>query len=112
MFRQHVKRVVCYLMLTMMVGIASNPAFASKPKTKLTMEAARKIAIAKEAGAVKSQELEKEKGRWIFSFDIERDEQIHEVGVDANTGEIVEDSVENPADEAKEKAKEHKKSPQ
>jgi uncharacterized membrane protein YkoI len=69
------------------------------------MEDARKIALQKESGNIKSQELEKERGRWIFSFDIERDKQIHEVGVDANSGEIVEDSVENPADEAKEKGK-------
>jgi Peptidase propeptide and YPEB domain len=77
-------------------------------KTKLSMEEARKIAVAKEAGKVNSQELEKEKGRWIYSFDIERDKQIHEVAVDANTGEIVEDSVENAADEMKEKAAENK----
>jgi hypothetical protein len=77
-------------------------------KTKLSMEEARKIAVAKEAGKVNSQELEKEKGRWIYSFDIERDKQIHEVAVDANTGEIVEDSVENAADEMKEKGQENK----
>jgi uncharacterized membrane protein YkoI len=71
-------------------------------KTKLSMEEARKIAVAKEAGKVNSHELEKEKGRWIYSFDIERDKQVHEVNVDANTGEIVEDSVENAADEMKE----------
>jgi hypothetical protein len=77
-------------------------------KTKLSMEEARKIAVAKEAGKVNSQELEKEKGRWIYSFDIERDKQIHEVAGDANTGQIVEDSVENAADEMKEKANENR----
>jgi uncharacterized membrane protein YkoI len=82
--------------------------FASNPKPQLSMDAAKKIALSKEAGEVKSHELEKEKGRWIYSFDIERDNQVHEVNVDANTGEVVEDSVENPADEAKEKAEEKK----
>jgi hypothetical protein len=77
--------------------------FASNPKPQLSMKAAKNIALGKEAGQVKSHELEKEKGRWIYSFDIERDNQVHEVNVDANTGEVVEDSVENPADEAKDK---------
>lgn len=105
MSRSFVVRAVFSVMLTATLFTFSNYASASKPKTQLTMEDARKIALQKEAGNVKSQELEKEKGRWIFSFDIERDKQIHEVGIDANNGEIVEDSVENPADEAKEKGK-------
>jgi uncharacterized membrane protein YkoI len=86
----------------------STLAFASNPKPKFSMEAAKSIALGKEAGHMKSQELEKEKGRWIYSFDIEHGKQVHEVNVDANTGKIVEDSVENPADEAKEKAAEQK----
>jgi uncharacterized membrane protein YkoI len=105
MSRSFAARVVFSMMLAPVLFTLSNYAYASKPKTQLTMEDARKIALQKESGNVKSQELEKEKGRWIFSFDIERDKQIHEVGVDANTGEILEDSVENPADEAKEKGK-------
>jgi uncharacterized membrane protein YkoI len=105
MSRSFVVRVVFCVMLTATLFTFSNYASASKPKTQLTMEDARKIALQKESGNIKSQELEKERGRWIFSFDIERDKQIHEVGVDANSGEIVEDSVENPADEAKEKGK-------
>ena len=87
------------LAATMLAG--SSYALAAKPKVRLSMEAAKEIALTKEAGDIKSQELEKEKGRWIYSFDIKRNGEIHEVGVDANTGDIVEDSVENPADEAK-----------
>jgi hypothetical protein len=79
-------------------------------KTKLSMGEAKKVALSKESGTIKSQELEHEKGRWIYSFDIQHEQQVHEVNVDANTGEVVEDSVENPADEAKEKASEHKPS--
>ncbi|HEY4050668.1 MAG TPA: PepSY domain-containing protein [Acidobacteriaceae bacterium] len=105
MSRSRAVRVVLSMMFVPTLLTFSNYASASKPKTQLTMEDARKIALQKESGNVKSQELEKEKGRWIFSFDIERDKQIHEVGIDANTGEIIEDSVENPADEAKEKGK-------
>ncbi len=97
--------VISSIVFAATVLAGSTYASAAKPKVRLTMEAAKEIALTKEAGDIKSQELEKEKGRWIYSFDIKRNDQIHEVGVDANTGEIVEDSVESPADEAKEKAK-------
>ena len=57
------------LAATMLAG--SGHASAAKPKVRLTMEAAKEIALTKEAGDIKSQELEKEKGRWVYSFDIE-----------------------------------------
>ncbi len=85
-------------------------AHAAQHKTKLTMSDAKKIALAKESGSIKSGELEHEKGRWIYSFDVQHQAQVREVNVDANTGEVVEDSVDNPADEAKEAAAEGKKS--
>ncbi len=99
------------MVLATAMFVGSSYAASAKPKVRLTMEAAKEIALTKEAGDIKSQELEKEKGRWIYSFDIKRNEQIYEVGVDANTGEIVEDSVESPNDEARENAKEHKTHP-
>jgi len=88
-------------------------AYAVTHQTKLTMENAKKIALVKEAGTIKSVELEHEKGRWIYSFDIVKGVQTREVNVDANTGAIVEDSLDTPVDEAKEAAADAKKaSPQ
>ena len=78
-------------------------------KTKLTMDDAKKLALAKETGTIKSGELEHEKGRWIYSFDIQHSAQTREVNVDANTGQIVEDSIDSPAEEAKEAAEDAKK---
>lgn len=75
-----------------------------KPKPKLTKVAAEKIALAKHPGKIKSAELETEKGRLIYSFDIQTKHGIYEVGVDANDGTVVEDKMESAADEAKEKA--------
>jgi hypothetical protein len=80
----------------------------SKPKPKISMEQATTIALQKENGTVKSSELEKEHGRWIYSFDISTPSGIREVNVDANTGKIVENSKETAADEAREAAQEHK----
>ena len=77
-------------------------------EARLTMEQAQKIALAKEAGKIQEQELEREKGRLIYSFDIKMADGIHEVNVDAMTGAVVEDTVESAAAEAKEKAADKK----
>jgi len=78
----------------------------SKLKAKITKAEAKKIALAKvPKGKVKDAELEKEKGRLIWSFDIATPgtKDITEVQVDAVTGEVVSVEKETPADEKKEK---------
>jgi uncharacterized membrane protein YkoI len=80
----------------------------SKPHPKITMEQAKAAALQKESGTIKSSELEKEHGRWIYSFDVATTDGVHEVNVDANTGKVVEDSKETAAQEAREAAQKHK----
>ena len=90
-------------------GDQSKDSQASLSKeAKITMEQAQKTALAKEPGKIKSKELEREKGRLIYSFDIKTADGIHEVNIDAMTGEVVEDTVESAAAEAKEKAADKK----
>ena len=100
------------------LALLTAPAWAGQSKAsqaalskeaKITMEQAQKTALAKEAGKIQSKELEKEKGRLIYSFDIKMADGLHEVNVDAMTGEIVEDTVESASAEAKEKAADKKK---
>ena len=79
------------------------PGFA-QTKTKVSMADARTAALAVENGKVKSEEVEKEKGKQIYSFDIEMPNGLHEVNIDAVTGKVIEDSIENAEDEAKEAA--------
>jgi uncharacterized membrane protein YkoI len=77
---------------------------ALQAQAKVSRADAEKTALAKAPnGTVKEAELEKEKGKLIWSFDITTPDskEITEVNVDAVTGEVV--SVE------KEKAKEHEK---
>ena len=111
------RRLLLPLLLASAIAIpavAENQA-ALRAKAKITLEAARQTALAKEPGTVKSEELEKENGKLIYSFDINTPNGIHEVAVDAITGTVVEDSIESAADEAKEAAKdkkEHKKAHQ
>ena len=85
---------------------ASLPAGFAQTKAKLSIADARTAALAVENGKVKSEEVEKEKGKQIYSFDIEMPNGLHEVNIDAVTGKVIEDSIESAEDEAKEAAKE------
>ena len=96
------------LCILLSLGIALTQNTSTTKRQRITMAAARKIALEREAGVVKSGEREKEKGKLIYSFDIQMPNGIHEVNVDAYSGQVLEDSIESPADEAKEKAQEKK----
>jgi hypothetical protein len=89
-------------------GESKSSQAALRKEAKITMEQAQKTALAKEAGKIQSKEIEREKGRLIYSFDIKTADGIHEVNIDAMTGEVVEDTVESAAAEAKEKAADKK----
>lgn len=73
------------------------------------MKKAQATALEKEPGTIKSKELENEGGKKIYSFDIKAKDGLHEVNVDALTGEVVEDKLETPADEAREKQQDKSK---
>lgn len=74
-------------------------------QAKVTPQAATASALARvPGGTVQSAELEKEKGRLIYSFDIKvaGKSGIDEVAVDALTGAVLGVEHETPAAEAKE----------
>jgi uncharacterized membrane protein YkoI len=76
---------------------------------KVTRADAEKTALTKAPnGTVKEGELEKEKGKLIWSFDITTPDSkdITEVGVDAVTGEVVSVEKEKAEGEKQEKEKE------
>ena len=76
-----------------------------KAQAQVTEAKARKTALAKvPGGSVKSSDLEKERGKLIWSFDIAmpKSRNVTEVQVDAKTGKIVSTQIETPADQAKE----------
>jgi hypothetical protein len=82
-----------------------------KSEAKISMTQARATALAKvPGGRVKSSELEREKGKLIYSFDIRpaTGTGIEEVQVDAITGEVVSVEHETPKKEAAEKRQESK----
>lgn len=79
-------------------------------KAKITLAQARDIALREDNGKVESEELEKEHGKLVYSFDIRNSTgTITEIWVDAETGNVVHKSEENAEAEAKEKAADMKK---
>ena len=95
----------CYLTTaaTMTLVIATTPAMAYtgqelSQKAKVSITEARAIALKAHPGKITDEELEKEKGGTglRYSFDIKRGAVTQEVGVDAQTGKVLENKKEGP----------------
>jgi len=65
-------------------------------KAKITIDEARTIALKARPGTITDEELEKEKGGsgLRYSFDVKSGSLTYEVGVDAQTGKVLENSKE------------------
>jgi uncharacterized membrane protein YkoI len=65
-------------------------------QAKVTMDQARSIALEARPGAIKGEELEKEKGGsgLRYSFAIKAGNATYEVGVDAQSGDVLENTKE------------------
>jgi uncharacterized membrane protein YkoI len=92
---------ICSAIATGAVAMNLSPARAFTGEelageAKITLTEARALALKVFAGTIASEELEKEKGGsgLRYSFDIKNGAIVHEVGVDANTGRILENSLE------------------
>ena len=95
--------LACGLLAAGLTGCKSGP----HAKAKISKEEATATALAQvPGGTVKDGELEKEKGKLIWSFDITipGSQDIKEVAVDALTGEVIAVDTETPAAQAKEAA--------
>ncbi len=87
------------------LGLTACSTGPSEKDAKISKAEAEKIALNRVPnGTIKESELEKEKGKLIWSFDVATPgtKNITEVNVDAITGEIVAVDVETPEKEAKE----------
>jgi len=94
-----------------LAGVVAFGAFAADTtaKPKITMEQARATALKTAPGKIKSEELENEHGKLIYSFDIATSKSgVTEVNVDAMNGKIVAVQHENAKQEAAEAKKEAK----
>lgn len=85
---------------------------ATASSAKIARADAERTALAKAPGGViKEGELEKEKGKLIWSFDIAMpgSKDILEVHVDANTGEVIGTETESESHEKAEKSEKGEK---
>jgi len=82
------------------VPATSTASSSSKQQARISLVQARKIALKAYPGKIISEELEHEKGGsdLRYSFDIRHGKIVHEVGVDAMTGKILENDVDNGHD--------------
>jgi hypothetical protein len=96
------------MMMCGLIGCATeeNKEARLQAQAKVSRADAEKAALAKApGGTIKEGELEKEKGKLIWSFDISTpgSSDIKEVHVDAITGQVLSVETETAAAEAKEK---------
>lgn len=93
--------IVTSLSLALLVAGTSMTAHAAsktnlQAQAKVDMQQARATALKAYPGRIVQEELEQESGGsgLRYSFDIQSVSAIHEVGVDAKTGKVLENSVE------------------
>jgi hypothetical protein len=108
-----IRNIICSAMVIgLIAGCASEKNERKESQAQLQAEAkvsradAEKVALAKAPnGTIKEGELEREKGKLIWSFDIATPgtKDIIEVAVDAITGQVVSVENETPAQQEKEK---------
>ena len=67
-------------------------------QAKVTIDQARTITLQARTGTITDEELEHEKGGsgLRYSFDIKSDGAVYEVGVDAQSGKVLENKKEGP----------------
>jgi peptidase YpeB-like protein len=99
------KNIVIGITVMLVVALAAFAKTAARPR--ITKEQARAIALKTASGEIISEELEREHGILVWSFDIKTaPEKITEVQVNANTGKIAAVEQETPEHEADEQRKE------
>ena len=74
------------------------PTLAHGPAARISMAKARATALQLAPGRIISSEYEKEGGGWRYSFDIQQRDHVQEIGIDGNTGKVVENKSEGKVD--------------
>lgn len=87
------------LTLVAILGVGGPALATSKaPVPRVSMAAAKAIALKLAPGKVISSEYEKEGGSWRYSFDIQQSGHVQEIGIDGQTGKVVENKSEGKVD--------------
>ena len=99
--QEHHYDTITLLGLSLTLATAGAQAYTGEKfakEAKFALEQARAIALKAHPGKITDEELEHEKGGsgLRYSFDIKHGMVTQEVGVDANTGELLENVPEGP----------------
>ena len=116
---KYATRITVITLAVSLVSAGTVAAQKAKPETqaalmrqaKVSKAVATRTALSKvPGGKVQSSEIEREKGKLIYSFDIKvaGKSGIEEINVDALTGAVIAHEHESPAAEKKEAAQEKK----
>ena len=97
-FKFLVPAVICAVLVGGVSVVSAYTGEELAKYAKVTLTEARAIALKAFPGKITDEELEKEAGGsgLHYSFDIKNGGVIHEVGVDAKTGKLLENSAEGP----------------
>jgi uncharacterized membrane protein YkoI len=68
------------------------------PKPRVSMANAKAMALKLAPGKIISSEYEKEGGTWRYSFDIQQRGHVQEIGIDGQSGKVVENKSEGKVD--------------
>lgn len=95
------KHVTTLLGLVLALATANAFAYTGQKfagEAKISLQQARRIALKVHPGKITDEELEREKGGsgLRYSFDIRHGKVTQEVGVDARTGNLLENAPEGP----------------
>jgi len=99
------------LLAVLLAGCVSDKQQKLEAEAKISKDEAQRVALAQTPnGSIKEGELEREKGRLVWSFDITtpRSPDTTEVQVDVQTGQVVSVTKETPEQEKQEKKAEAK----
>lgn len=86
--------VASALLLSTAIAVPTPPSHKTAKTPHISLQRARTIALKTFPGKVIKEELEHETGGsgLRYSFDIRQGKRVHEVGVDAETGKVLENS--------------------
>ena len=87
------------LVVLAVLGTGTTALAASKgPAPRLSMAEAKAKALKLAPGKIISSEYEKAGGGWRYSFDIQQPGHVQEIGIDGQTGKVVENKSEGRVD--------------
>jgi uncharacterized membrane protein YkoI len=80
------------------LGLASGAEAAKAPAPRISKAKAEAMALNLAPGKIISSEYEYEGRGWRYSFDIQQKGNVQEIGIDGQTGKVVENKSEGKVD--------------